>query len=140
MKKDITLTIKGLHLADDEENTMETRHEGSYFFKDGLHHVFTKEENCGVVTDLRLTFDEKFLKVRRSGEITTELTFEPDMMHETMYRTPFGSLPVKTHTSEYYVNLQAIEKGLIEGALKYRLYVDGNVNSDATLVFRIEEK
>ena len=111
MKKDITLTIKGLHLADDQENTMETKHEGSYFFKDGLHYV-----------------------------LATELTFEPDMVHETMYRTPFGSLPVKTHTSEYYVNLQAIEKGLIEGALKYKLYVDGNVNSDATLVFKVEEK
>lgn len=140
MKKDITLTIKGLHLADDEENTMETRHEGSYFYKDGMHYVLAKEVNEGVVTDLRLTFDEKSLKVRRSGEITTELTFEPDMVHETMYRTPYGSLPVKTHTSEYYVNLQTIEKGLIEGALKYKLYVDGNVNSDATLVFKVEEK
>jgi len=43
MKKDITLTIKGLHLADDEENTMETRHEGSYFYKDGLHYVLAKK-------------------------------------------------------------------------------------------------
>ena len=139
MNKDVTLTLKGLHLTESEENNLESKHAGNYFYKDGMHFVMAKVVEDGITTDLRLTFDEKSLKVKRSGEVTTELVFESGMKHETMYRTPFGALPVTTHTSEYYVNFKDIEKGLIEGALKYKLYVDGNVSSDATLVFEIKE-
>jgi len=140
MKREITLSLKGLHLANEEANNMETVLDGNYFYKDGLHYIMAKEINDGVSSDLRLVFDESNLKVRRAGEVVTEIVFEEGVLHETMYRTPFGALPVSVDTKEYYLNINDIEKGLIEGALKYKLFVDGNETSDATLVFEIKER
>ncbi len=140
MNKEVNLTIKGLHLSEGDDHNMETGLAGCYYFKDGKHLVMAKEEQDGIVTNLRLTFDRNTLEVRRSGEVVTELVFEAGRTHETMYRTPFGSLPIKTETREYYLNEKDMEKGLLEGALKYLLYVDGDISSDATLVFKIEER
>ena len=140
MNKEVTLILKGLHLSAGEENNLESCLRGNYFFKNGRHFVMAKEDNEGVITDMRLTFDENSLTVRRSGEVVTELVFEKDKKHDTMYRTPFGAIPIQTSTKEYYVNLKELEDGLIEGALKYSLYVDGNPQSEATLVFKIENR
>ena len=138
MKKEVTLTITGLHENEGENHNLESKLPANYIYKDGKHLVLAKEEVEGSVINLRLTFDTKTLEVRRSGEVVTELVFENDRVHETMYRTPFGAIPVRTETREYYLNEKDIEKGLLEGALKYKLFVDGNANSDATLVFRVE--
>ncbi|MBR4993614.1 MAG: hypothetical protein IKY04_05135, partial [Lachnospiraceae bacterium] len=59
MKKDVTLTLKGLHLTENEENNLESKHAGNYFCKDGVHFVMAKVIEDGITTDLRLTFDEK---------------------------------------------------------------------------------
>jgi len=137
MNREVTLTLLGLHSAADEENKLESQMSGDYFFKNGRHYVLAKEINDGVTSSIRLIFDEKSLSVKRSGEITTELFFEKGIRHESSYRTPFGVIPVQTETESYSVDLLGAAFGTIKGKIKYKLFVDGNPQSDAYLEFTI---
>lgn len=102
MDRNIRLKILGIHHSGDETEKVETKTEAQYFHKDGAHYFFYEEseEDFGGKQKTRLKYSDGILEILRSGTDRTELIFEKERTHRTMYPTPAGSFALEIVTGE----------------------------------------
>lgn len=103
MTKEVEIIMKGTSVeeADAADNGVETRSKAEYFAKNGFHYVTYEEQMEGVDTPVKnwLKFKEDYFEVRKSGALSSQMTFEKGKIYMTKYSTPYGDMimGVKTH-------------------------------------------
>ncbi|MBE5944443.1 MAG: DUF1934 domain-containing protein [Lachnospiraceae bacterium] len=55
----------------------------------------------GHMTRSTMYISEEGLRIIRQGELNTDFMFGPDLVHNTVYDTPYGRLPVTLTTQDY---------------------------------------
>ena len=55
----------------------------------------------GNMTRSTLTMSRYGLRIIRQGEVNTDFIYEPKLVHNTSYKTPYGTFPVSIETKEY---------------------------------------
>ena len=102
MKKDVLISITGLHYGDwnadgEEAEPIEVITPATYYLKNGKHYVIYDEVAEGMPGSVRntvkITGDSMF-EVTKSGRGGSRMVFEKDKMNMTNYQTPYGEVLV----------------------------------------------
>lgn len=72
----------------------------------------------------------------RTGEICSEMVFEPGVRHLSLYRTPFGNMEVGVAARKVYSTI-GDEGGELE--VNYSIDIDHEVAGESTFSLRVQE-
>ncbi|MDO4473275.1 MAG: DUF1934 domain-containing protein [Eubacteriales bacterium] len=142
MKKDVLISISGLHYGlDDENNNNEDEIEiitpATYYLRNGKHYVVYDEVVEGmpgaIKNTVKLTGDTKF-EIIKTGLTNSRMVFEKDKIYVSNYETPFGEMLVGTHTKDITAE---IGEESINVSISYALDINGEPLSDCEIKVNI---
>lgn len=140
MTKEVLLTIKGLqrYAAQEPVETV-TESEAEYFFKGQSHYVVFEEETEGFTekTKSMLKIRENCVELTRKGLVESHMTFEPDKLYMTAYRTPFGVIMLGIKTKKLSIK-HTISEIVIEA--EYALESNDEHMADCNIGITIRER
>ena len=107
MKKEILLSIAGLHMIEEEDGNVEVVTAGDYYNRNGKHYVVYDEVVEGLSGHISniIKIGDNSLEVMKRGLTNTRMIFEKGKKTLTRYQTPYGILDLsilrsEEHTSE----------------------------------------
>lgn len=145
MKKDVMVTIAGVHTEADaeeyfEEKPIEVISRGTYYNKDGIHYVFTEEyipeEGTSIKTRIQIQ-EGKIVQIFKSGAINTHLYFEEGRLIQCHYQTDYGILRMTVYTTEVMLDLEEDELRL---RVNYSICMEGQPQQDCIIRMRASSK
>mgnify|MGYP000031242766 FL=1 len=94
MKKEILLSIAGLHMIEEEDGNVEVVKAGDYYNRNGKHYVVYDEVVEGLSGHISNTIKigDNSLEVMKRGLTNTRMIFEKGKKTLTRYQTPYGIL------------------------------------------------
>lgn len=108
MTKEIEIIINGASLeeADAADNSVETRNKAEYFVRNGFHYVTYEERMEGVNTPIKnwIKFCEDYFELRKSGALSSQMTFQEGKIYMTNYKTPYGNMIMGVNTHKLDVH------------------------------------
>ena len=133
MKKDVLITISGIH-SDDLTDTdkIEIITSGSYYKKNNKHYLLYDEivEGQDEVTRNIARFDNEGFHISKSGFTNVDMSFEENKRNITNYITPYGSMLVGVDASR--IDVVESEEN-IQVDIAYSLDVNYEHLADCTL-------
>ncbi len=138
MKRAARIRIYGIQQIDGEEEQQEIVTEGEYYVRDGKHFLLyeeTLEDGRNVRTLIKDNLD--YVEVLKSGYVHTRMRFLEGTYYESEYKTPMGSLSLKTETKRIDRNLMTDE---MCWELHYSVIMDGHHISDNVLKIEVNLK
>lgn len=138
MKKEVLVTIVGLHDSETDNDRVDTICEGTYG-KIGETHVIvykeTDEDGMEYQTTMRLRDD--YLEVTKKGTITSKLVYELGRETVTEYVTPYGALSLEFNTT----SIEVIEDAeCMRAHVEYAMGICGAHHADCRIDIKIENK
>ncbi len=133
MKKDVLISIAGLHYGDWEEESgepIEIITPASYYQKNDRHYIIYDEVVEGVPETIKNTVKitgDHLLEINRNGAIGTRMVFEKNKINMTNYQTPFGTILIGIHTKDMQIDVQ---EDRIHVEIAYALDVNNDPISD----------
>ncbi len=140
MTEDVLVTIKGLALADSEDDeAVEVINIGKYNEVNGKCYVRYEEcvEGEKETINNLLKFTDESVEITRKGPSSTHMVFEKDNKTMTYYNTPYGSLFLGIYTRE--ITIERSEE-LISIAIDYTLEANYEVVADYNVDILISNK
>lgn len=139
MKKEVELSIRGLHKVEDEPDQLETVTAAEYYNRNGSHYLLYEEKIQGVdeVVRNRIKLHDNVLEFTKQGIVDTKMIFEENKRHAMNYATPYGCLPLNVHTTKVTVEEQ---ENRIHVMVAYVLEMDETPVSQCKLEIEIRER
>lgn len=109
MTKDVLVTVKGLQIGEDHDDSMEIVCNGTYYFRNGKHYIkyeeIMEESMSSIWNTLKISNGSEGLRVevKKKGAIETTLIFEEGQSHISCYETEYGSFMLGFHASHISV-------------------------------------
>lgn len=124
MTKEVMVTISGLQMAGEEEDSIELVHVGEYYKRNGTHYVLFDEllEGMSVPVKNVLKVKGHCLEVQKKGPVSAQMVFEEGRHQSSTYAIPYGSFLIETYTTS--VQLHEEEERL-EVTAAYELDING---------------
>ena len=126
MKQNVVLAIRGRQNYEDQEpDVIELTTDGTMEFRDGGWDISYEETALtgmeGVTTVFRVEPDKVILT--RTGKLRSQMIFQKDMIHESLYQMDFGTLMVAVCAQFLYFDITP-EGGMID--LVYRIEIENS--------------
>lgn len=123
MTKDVLITIKGLQMALDDNDTLEIMTNGKYYKKNGKHYVLYEElvEDQKVSNMIKI-YDET-VEITKKGLASVQMFFETGKKNTSIYSTPFGQIEIGIYAEQIRVNES-------ENKLELNMQYDLEMNSE----------
>ena len=139
MKKEILLSIAGLHMVDEEGGNVEVVTAGDYYNRGGKHYVIYDEVVEGMKGHISNTIKigENSLEVLKRGLTNTRMVFEEGKKTLTRYQTPFGVLDLGILARE--VKIEESEEA-IDVAVDYVLEVNEEQLAECNIKMNIRPR
>ena len=136
MKQDVILKITGFVTGEDGSTDKNvTEENASYYLKNGSHHVILEDEMSA--KSARYKLNHRGLEVIKNGDISAKMVFEAGRSFTSMYRTPYGKMPLTFVTKQYALFEESSE---IRAEITYSVKNGENRISDNRIELRITEK
>ena len=140
MKKDVLITISGVHSdKNTETDKIELVTSGSYYKKNNKHYLLYDEiiEGQNEVTRNVARFDSDEFHISKSGFTNVDMSFEQNKRNLTNYITPYGRMLVGVDASR----VDVIENDeSIQVDIAYSLDVNYEHLADCTLHMDIQSR
>jgi len=139
MKKEILLSISGLHMIEEEDANVEVVTAGDYYNRDGRHYVLYDEVVEGMSGHISNTIKigENSLEVMKRGLTNARMVFEKGKKTLTRYQTPFGVLDLGILARE--VKIEETEDA-IDVAVDYVLEVNEEQLAECRIQIKIRPR
>lgn len=142
MKKDVLLSIRGLHAAGEEDtaNPVEVITPAQYYKRNGKQYILYEEPNEEQTgsTKVRIKIsDHNCVEITKNGESSTHMLFERGKKNLTCYNTPFGSLMIAIITNQIQLEQNDSELDL---QINYLLEANYEPMADCSLSLHLTEK
>ena len=131
MKQEVTLFIQGRQTYQDQEpEVIELVTDGTMEFKNGGWDISYEESEltglAGVTTTFRVEPDKVMLT--RTGALKSQMIFQPNVAHESLYQMPFGALMLSVKATSVFYDIVS-DGGVID--LSYQISIE---NSEAGVI------
>ncbi len=140
MTKEVMLTIKGIQKYPGEEplETI-TQVAAEYFERGQSQYVMFEESQEGFTENVKsmLKIKSNCVELTKKGLIQSHMTFVPETLYVSEYKTPFGSMQMGVRTKELRV-LNTEER--VQIYIKYLLEAEEQVMADCNIQITIIEK
>lgn len=126
MKKQVVLSIRGRQAyLDQEPDVIELVTEGTLEYRDNGWDLCYEESDltglAGVTTTFRIQGEQVTLK--RTGNLHSEMIFQPGFVHESLYRSEFGTLMLRVCATKVSCDI-SWEGGIVD--LSYSIEIEHN--------------
>ncbi|MEK4629966.1 MAG: DUF1934 domain-containing protein [Solibacillus sp.] len=113
--------------------------EGNLLEKGGSHYLRYEEvqEELQIQTTVKLNPERSF--INRNGGVTMRLPLNPTIRENGHYESPFGSLPLVTHTDQLAIEVNKGDKVSGNFKTQYDLIIGGNSVGKYTLEIQFSE-
>lgn len=124
MKKDVTLAIRGRQTYQDQEpEIIELTTDGTMEFRNGGWDISYEESEltglAGVTTTFRV--EPEKVTLTRKGALNSQMIFEKDVVHESLYQMPFGALMLSVKATSVFFDILP-DGGVID--LSYHIEIE----------------
>lgn len=139
MKKEVLLSISGLHMLEEEDGDVEVVTAADYYERGGKHYVLYEEVLEGMEGHISNTIKigEDSLEVLKRGLTNTRMIFEKGKKTLSRYHTPFGMLELGIFTKSVKAE-ESEEK--IEVAVEYLLEVNAEQLAECHIKMHIRPR
>ena len=137
MKREVLLTIKGFQKYEThEDNDLETKACGEYYFRNGWHYVLYEEQAEGFQQSTKSVLKMKngCVEMTRKGLVNTTMVFDRDKETVSHYKTPFGEVLLGIRTKA--LRLQETDE-TIKAEVQYSLQADGIHMADCRILIEV---
>ncbi len=102
MDKDVFVTIKGIHTANNESDDTEILIPGEYYYRNNKHFICYEEvsESNGERSRSVMKISDNMVELIKRGSGSSHLIFEKDKKNYSLYNTGVGSLYLGVDTSD----------------------------------------
>ena len=124
MKQTVILSIQGTQTYEDQEpEVISLVTEGSMEFRDGGWDISYEESEltgmAGVTTTFRIEQDK--VTLTRTGALQSEMVFQKNVVHDSLYRMPFGALLLSVKATYLFFDIVP-DGGVID--LSYQISIE----------------
>ena len=124
MKKEVALSIQGRQTYEDQPpEIIELVTDGTMEFRDGGWDISYEETEltglAGVTTTFRVEPDK--VTLTRKGALNSQMIFQKDIVHESLYQMPFGALMLSVKATSVFFDILP-EGGVID--LSYNIEIE----------------
>jgi len=124
MKQTVILSIQGTQTYEDQEpEVISLVTEGSMEFWDGGWDISYEESEltgmAGVTTTFRIEQDK--VTLTRTGALQSEMVFQKNVVHDSLYRMPFGALLLSVKATYLFFDIVP-DGGVID--LSYQISIE----------------
>lgn len=124
MKKAVALAIQGRQTYEDQEpEIIELVTDGTMEFRDGGWDISYEETEltglAGVTTTFRVEPDK--VTLTRKGALNSQMIFQKDVVHESLYQMPFGALMLSVKATSVFYDILP-DGGVID--LSYNIEIE----------------
>ena len=139
MTRDVLISISGMQIAEDDNNTVEMITAGDYFLKNGNHYILYDEiqEDTGGVTKNTIKIRRSGLDIIKRGSASVHMTFEKDKKNMSCYATPVGELMIGISTND--IQIQE-EEDRLRVLVAYSLDINYQHVSECNIVLEVHSK
>ena len=151
MTKDVLVTVRGLQMTPDGDDTIEVTTTGKYYEKDGKRYLFYDEigDDTYIYTPsksnpndvnkktgdlLPNTWQRYYLSVSKKGLINAQMNFEKENKLVSVYETPYGQMEMGIYTTGICLDEQ---DDFLELKLEYLLEINNQHVSDSEILLQI---
>ena len=108
MKKDVFLSIRGRQTYEDQEpEIIELVTDGTMELRNGGWDISYEETEltglAGVTTTFRVEPDK--VTLTRKGALNSQMIFQKDVVHESLYQMPFGALMLSVKATSVFFDI-----------------------------------
>ena len=124
MKKEVTLAIEGRQTYEDQApEIIQLVTEGTMEFRNGGWDISYEESEltglAGVTTTFRVEPDK--VTLTRKGALNSQMIFQKDVVHESLYQMPFGALMLSVKATSVFFDILP-DGGVID--LSYNIEIE----------------
>ena len=124
MRKEVALSIQGRQTYEDQPpEIIELVTDGTMEFCDGGWDISYEESEltglAGVTTTFRVEPDK--VTLTRKGALNSQMIFQKDVVHESLYQMPFGALMLSVRATSVFFDILP-EGGVID--LSYNIEIE----------------
>ena len=131
MTKDVLVTVRGLQMTPDGDDTIEVTTTGKYYEKDGKRYLFYDEigDDTNLIVKNSIQITEEHVSVSKKGVINAQMNFEKENKLVSVYETPYGQMEMGICLDE--------QDDFLELKLEYLLEINNQHVSDSEILLQI---
>ena len=131
MKQNVMLFIRGSQRYEDQDpEIIDLTTEGTMEFRDGGWDISYQESEltgmAGVTTTFRV--EPNVVTLKRTGALNSEMVFQKGVVHDSLYRMPFGALMLSVEATHLVYDIVS-DGGMID--LSYKISIE---NTEAGVI------
>ena len=131
MKQNVMLFIRGSQRYEDQDpEIIDLTTEGTMEFRDGGWDISYQESEltgmAGVTTTFRV--EPNVVTLKRTGALNSEMVFQKGVVHDSLYRMPFGALMLSVEATCLVYDIVS-DGGMID--LSYKISIE---NTEAGVI------
>ena len=136
MTKDVLVTVRGLQMTPDGDDTIEVTTTGKYYEKDGKRYLFYDEigDDTNLIVKNSIQITEEHVSVSKKGVINAQMNFEKENKLVSVYETPYGQTEMGIYTTGICLDEQ---DDFLELKLEYLLEINNQHVSDSEILLQI---
>lgn len=136
MTKDVLVTVRGLQMTPDGDDTIEVTTTGKYYEKDGKRYLFYDEigDDTNLIVKNSIQITEEHVSVSKKGLINAQMNFEKENKLVSVYKTPYGQMEMGVYTTGICLDER---DDFLELKLEYLLEINNQHVSDSEILLQI---
>lgn len=136
MTKDVLVTVRGLQMTPDGDDTIEVTTTGKYYEKDGKRYLFYDEigDDTNLIVKNSIQITEEHVSVSKKGVINAQMNFEKENKLVSVYEMPYGQMEMGIYTTGICLDEQ---DDFLELKLEYLLEINNQHVSDSEILLQI---
>ena len=136
MTKDVLVTVRGLQMTPDGDDTIEVTTTGKYYEKDGKRYLFYDEigDDTNLIVKNSIQITEEHVSVSKKGLINAQMNFEKENKLVSVYETPYGQMEMGVYMTGFCLEER---DDFLELKLEYLLEINNQHVSDSEILLQI---
>ncbi len=122
--KNVEIEIKTVQASDGDKTSYVNKYSGKMFFKNDTFHIYYDETSDTLDKNIKTVVHATYGKVEicRNGTYSTRLVYESGKVYKTVYKMPYGEMPMVIKPSRV---LTALDENGGKICLDYRMSLAG---------------
>ena len=133
LKRDVSVSVYTVQKDEDGKSEINADYKGTMYYKSGVYHVFYTEysEEGEALSKCRIKCGDGIVEIKREGNYSSRLQFQQGKTFKTVYRTPYGDMPVVIKTKRVLSAVDSVGGKII---LDYSMSLAGKDFSNNVVV------
>lgn len=139
MTNDVIVTVRGKQIGLESEDVIEVISPGKYYERNNrlyIRYEEQQEDMSGTIINT-IKIGQDGVEIVKKGIVGAQMIFRENEKVNTCYETPYGMMMVAIYTEHVQ---HSVSEELIEVNLSYKIDMNGETLTDATVYIKVEPR